>query len=479
MKKTAPFSKLFYDVFKYLSHSSPIMESAKSPKKGVKVMNNNDFDNNRQNNEYEIYTKRYTPGENGYTEQKNFYQNGEYNSNSQHKKKGTRLLAVIAVVLCASVFCAGLMLCTAMVVSNYFDNELDKITVVERLPEGSAAPEQTETPESDKQGDWFFGLDDNSELTVSDSFEKESVNGKIGDENLSMADVVELVSASVVEITTSETLKNGLVYSSGAGSGVIVTDNGIIITNNHVVEGATEISVRLSNGNVYDAALVATDADTDLAIIKIEPKEPLTIAVGGNSDNIRVGEEVIAIGNPLGLLGGTVTNGIVSALEREVTIGGETMTLLQHNAAVSPGNSGGALFNMRGELIGIVNAKYSSSGAEGLGFAIPMNTVKAVYHDLVNYGYVKGKADHGLSIIQQYVMRPGYYGYALYIVESKYSDELVYGDRLLAVDGVTPATTDEAYSLLERYKIGDKVAITVYRSGQEKTVELTVSEYRP
>ena len=237
--------------------------------------------------------------------------------------------------------------------------------------------------------------------------------------------------------------------------------------------------VALSNGNVYEANLVATDADTDLAVIKIEPKEKLTIAVGGNSDSIRVGEEVIAIGNPLGLLGGTVTNGIISALEREVTIDGETMTLLQHNAAVSPGNSGGALFNMRGELIGIVNAKYSSSGAEGLGFAIPMNTVSMVYNDLVNYGYVKGRADHGISVIQQYVMRPGSYGYVLYIIESKYNTEIMYGDRLIAIDGIIPASTSEVYALLEKYNIGDKVEITVYRSGQEITVELIISEYRP
>ena len=263
------------------------------------------------------------------------------------------------------------------------------------------------------------------------------------------------------------------------GSGVIISQDGYIVTNNHVVEGATEISVRLSNGNVYDAALVATDAETDLAVIKIEPKETLTIAVCGNSKSVRVGDEVLAIGNPLGLLGGTVTNGIVSALEREVTIEGETMVLLQHNAAVSPGNSGGALFNMKGELIGIVNAKYSSNGAEGLGFAIPMNTVSEVYNDLVNYGYVKGRADHGLSIVQQYAFRPGYYGYLLYIVESKYTSELVYGDRLIAINGVTPASADEAYALLDGYEIGDTVDVTVYRSGKEITVKVPISEYHP
>ena len=218
-------------------------------------MNDNGFDNNRQNDEYELYSKRYTPGENGYTEQKNFYQGTEYQYNYVHqeKKNRKRLVAVTAVVICAALLCAGLVLCTAMIVSGYFNSELQ----VENIVQDNVALGDSEAPESEKDDDWFFGLDDETGLTVSDSNGKESVSGKIGDENLSMADVVELVSASVVEITTSEALKSGLVYSSGAGSGVIVTENGIIITNNHVVEGAAEISVRLSNGNVYKADLVA------------------------------------------------------------------------------------------------------------------------------------------------------------------------------------------------------------------------------
>ena len=453
-------------------------------------MNNNDFENNRQNNdEYEVYSKSYTPSENGYTEQKNSYQSGEYHDSYSFQKPnrgvGKRILAVMAVVLCAALLCAGIMFCTAMVVSDYYDGLMadtersgDTEQSVSDDTQGGVANEK-DAIESPKENDWFFGLNEKTDVTMSSSSNDASTSGQIGDDNLSKADVVSLVSASVVEITTSETLRNGLVYSSGAGSGVIVTENGIIITNNHVVEGATDISVRLSNGNVYEAALVATDAQTDLAVIKIEPKETLTLAVCGSSVGVRVGDEVLAIGNPLGLLGGTVTNGIVSALEREVTIEGETMVLLQHNAAVSPGNSGGALFNMKGELIGIVNAKYSSNGAEGLGFAIPIDTVIAVYNDLVSYGYVKGRADHGLTIVQQYTFRPGYYGYLLYIVESKYTDALVYGDRIIAINGVSPTSVTDAYSLLEGYEVGDKVAITVYRSSGEVTVEIPISEYHP
>ena len=273
-----------------------------------------------------------------------------------------------------------------------------------------------------------------------------------------------------------ETQWNGLAYQSGAGSGVIVNASGIVITNNHVIEGASRISIRLTNGNIYDATLVATDADTDVAVLKFEPSEELTVALRGNSDNIVVGEEVLAIGNPLGMLGGTVTNGIVSALGREVTVEGETMTLLQHNAAISPGNSGGALFNMRGELIGIVNAKYSSSGAEGLGFAIPMNTVMEVYEDLCEYGYVKGRADHGLTLTtDRYYVFQGY----IYIYSSRYTDELKYGDRLLAIDNTTPTSIEEAYALLDQYDIGDAVEIIVVRNGQQVRVSLEIREYEP
>ena len=152
------------------------------------------------------------------------------------------------------------------------------------------------------------------------------------------------------------------------------------------------------------------------------------------------------------------------------------MTLLQHNAAISPGNSGGALFNMRGELIGIVNAKYSNSNAEGLGFAIPMNTVIEVYDDLCEFGYVRGRADHGIIIAtDRYYIFQGY----LYIYSSRYTDELQYGDRLLAIGNQTPTSIEEAYSILEKYGIGETVDITVVRNGKQITVTLEIREYEP
>jgi len=200
---------------------------------------------------------------------------------------------------------------------------------------------------------------------------------------LSVVEIVEKVSASVVEITTE--MNAGASYeetlvSKGAGSGVVISSDGYIVTNNHVIDGANEIFVRLSNGESYNAVLVGGDASTDLAVIKIEAKN-LIAATYGNSSSLRTGELAVAIGNPLGRFGGTVTDGIISAVNREVTIDGEIMTLLQTNAAVNPGNSGGGLFNSYGELIGIIIAK--TIDGEGLGFAIPIDTVKRVIAVLI------------------------------------------------------------------------------------------------
>jgi serine protease Do len=207
-------------------------------------------------------------------------------------------------------------------------------------------------------------------------------------QELTIPEIVALTADSVVEIYT-ETVVNdgrfGQYVTEGAGSGVIFSSDGYIVTNNHVIDGAQKITVRLRNGDEYEATLIGSDSKTDLAVLKIK-ETGLQSVVFGDSDKLVVGELVVAIGNPLGKLGGTVTEGIISALSREVSVDGKMMNLLQISAAVNPGNSGGGLFNSYGELIGIVNAKSSGSGIEGLGFAIPVNIVKAVIEDLIKLG---------------------------------------------------------------------------------------------
>jgi len=191
-----------------------------------------------------------------------------------------------------------------------------------------------------------------------------------------LTQVAQKCKGSVVEIKTETMVRDrffGNYVSKGAGSGVIISDKGYIITNYHVVDDATSIYVTLEDGDEYEAEYIGGDSRNDIAILKIEGKN-FVVAKLGNSDKLIEGEDVIAIGNPLGELGGTVTEGIISSTSREITIDGVKMDLLQTSAAINPGNSGGGLFNMNGELIGVVNAKSSGSEIEGLGFAIPVNT---------------------------------------------------------------------------------------------------------
>ena len=310
---------------------------------------------------------------------------------------------------------------------------------------------------------------------------------------LTTAQVAEMVSPSVVVITTEQ-----VVYSqwswygqnqveSGAGSGVIISSDGYILTCAHVVDGASNITVTI-NDKDYTATLVGEDTTSDIAVVKIDATG-LTPATVGNSDDLKVGESVMAVGNPLGELGGTVTSGIVSALNRSVSIQGtssvNTMSLIQMDASVSPGNSGGGLFNMNGELVGIVNAKSSDSDAEGLGFAIPINTAIEMAQDLLENGYVTGRPYLGISYYgvtdAQTAAQLGVNSYGVYIVEvvkGGPADKagLKAGDRIVSIDGSEVGTQNDLGTLMQNYKAGDTMEITVARDGQMQTVSVTLGE---
>lgn len=302
--------------------------------------------------------------------------------------------------------------------------------------------------------------------------------------------VAEAVSDSVVEITTESIVTDSVFWggnyvTSGAGSGVIVSSDGLIITNNHVVSGASTITVRLTDGTEYKATVIGADSDSDIAVIKIEAAD-LKFALIGNSDELRVGEEVLAVGNPLGELGGTVTNGIISALSRDVSIDGTSMNLLQTNAAVNPGNSGGGLFNMYGELIGIVNAKSSttSSGTsvEGIGFAIPSNTAIKVATELTNYGYVRGKAMIGITYIDITNSYDAMYyrvnSLGVYVASSEV-DTLKSGDRIVAINGTEVTYGADVKAALKGLEVGTEITVTVVRDGKYVEAPVTLREYVP
>lgn len=302
----------------------------------------------------------------------------------------------------------------------------------------------------------------------------------------SYTDVAKAVGETVVEIRTEIVQTNaffGQYVTGGAGSGVVIAENGLIITNHHVIDGATKIIARLSNGLEYEAKLAGSDAESDIALLKIEATG-LAFAGMGNSDALAVGQEIIVIGNPLGELGGSVTNGIVSALDREVSIEGEIMNLLQTNAAVNPGNSGGGLFNLAGELVGIVNAKTSGTGIEGIGFAIPINDALAVTKELSEYGYVRGRTDLGIKYLEvvEITMQHLMYGYTkpgVYVVESPLNTELKSGDRIVAINNVEVSAIADIKAIIREHKIGDTVSVTVVRNNRNVTVTATCYEYVP
>ena len=305
--------------------------------------------------------------------------------------------------------------------------------------------------------------------------------------------VANLVKDTVVEITTEYVISNRFQYiTSGAGSGIIITKDGYILTNNHVIvddngEIADTITVRLTTGKEYAAEVIGTDSDSDIAVIKINGgEESFPCAVMGNSDKLAVGEEVIAVGNPLGELGGTVTNGIISALDREVNVDGTLMNLMQTNAAINPGNSGGGLFNMAGELIGVVNAKSSGTGIEGLGFAIPINDAVNISEQLMTQGYVSGKPWLGITFFQaSNISQALYYNLpslGIYVVEMQPGlNDTVFNirDRIIAMDGNEISTISDISTLVKTYNVGDTITFSVYRNGRLIEVKATCYEYTP
>lgn len=335
----------------------------------------------------------------------------------------------------------------------------------------------------------------NSEIKnglIINKVDAESNNTAYKDSGLSTVEIVEKTADSVVEITT-ETVTTGVFaqqfIKSGAGSGVIVDTEGFIVTNHHVIDGATKISVTLRDGTSYDAKLIGSDEEIDVALIKIEPDVKLTAATFGDSDTLKVGQRTVAIGNPLGQLGGSVTEGIISALNRDVVIDGQTMSLLQTDTAINPGNSGGGLFDSNGNLVGIVNAKSSGSEVEGLGFAIPINDVINVIGDLSEYGYVRGRVDLGMTFIdvdsEQLAWMYGLdkTGCYIYSVDKNTNADMAgfeSGDRVISVNGTEVTASDEVEDIINDCAVGEEVTFRVENtSGKTYSISFVLQEYVP
>lgn len=306
---------------------------------------------------------------------------------------------------------------------------------------------------------------------------------------LTTTEIAAKVGPSVVGVVcTSKTMnyfgQQG--QSQSSGSGVIITDDGYIVTNNHVIENANSVKVVLNSGNEYDATVVGSDSKSDLAVLKIEEKG-LTYATFGDSSKVMVGDKAVAIGNPLGTeLMGTVTQGIISAVNRTVTIENKKLTLLQTDAAINSGNSGGALVNAYGEVIGINSAKMSAAGVEGIGFSIPSNTVKPIIDDLIKNGYVSGRLMIGVAgtnitetLADYYDLPEGFYVNQVYQGYGAYLAGIQPGDVIIKCDGKVTKTIDEINEIRDKHKVGDTITITVSRDGKTMDFNVKLMEENP
>lgn len=363
------------------------------------------------------------------------------------KKKHNRgLMVFLIVVIAVVVLTLGTFAVTGIV--NFAQNgAFDIQTQSDEKDTPKLEQQTTPTPQSSKEGE---------ELTV--------------------REVAEKLKPSVV----------GIVSETGVGTGVVMTEDGYIITNAHVVEGSSNLTVYLDDEQKtqYPAKIVGLDTQTDVAVIKAEATG-LTAAEFGDSDALAAGDQVVAIGNPGGLtLQNSVTVGYVSAVNRSMTTeDGIVTNLIQTDAAINPGNSGGALINMYGQVIGINSSKITATDYEGLGFAIPINTVKDVVDELIAHGYVSGRPKLGITgrdVSQLMMMANGLPQGVLIVSVEEDSDAYAKGIRAgdvitgfgeTKIDSMTTLNAEK-----EKYKAGDTVALTIYRDGQEYTVNVTLSE---
>lgn len=376
-----------------------------------------------------------------------------YTEHTKKKKDGVRLAAMALVgAILGSVLGAGLML---------------GLYGGRRSASGGPAVSYYSAQKIDQADQVNVSSDDRKEMS------DQEIAAKVG--------------PAVVGISNNTTFFSQSV-EQGSGSGIIINADGYVVTNNHVVEGATELKVVFSTGEEYVAKLVGTDSRTDLALLKIDGDGNFPYAVLGDSSDLETGESVIAIGNPLGTeFAGTVTKGVVSALNRTIeTENGVSLNLIQTDAAINPGNSGGALVNQYGEVIGINSAKISSSEVEGLGFAIPINEAKTVIDDLMEYGYVQGRPLVGISGREITANMAKVYGFpeGVYVVEvSPFSGAekggIKAGDVIVKVDGQEIHSVDDINTIRDEHKVGDQLEFEVSRNGETTTLQVELGEEKP
>lgn len=303
-------------------------------------------------------------------------------------------------------------------------------------------------------------------------------------------DVYEHYVNAVVAISNESTTNvfGQEVETASSGSGFIISEDGYIVTNNHVVSGAQRLTVIMTNGEEYEAQIIGADSENDVALLKIDATDLPTVSVG-DSDAIEVGQQVCAIGNPLGELTNTMTVGYVSALDREINENGTPINMFQTDCAINSGNSGGPIFDMHGNVIGITTAKYSSNSSlssstasiEGIGFCVPINDAMDIVSDLLQYGYVKGRPSLGITcqaisstVTRYYNLPAGIYINSVEAGSAADQAGLMEGDIISAVDGTEVSSVTDFKALLKQYTAGDAATLTIYRGSTSETMEVDI-----
>ena len=306
-------------------------------------------------------------------------------------------------------------------------------------------------------------------------------------QTLTTVEIVDKVSPATLAIHLMGKSSGSKDVEIGAGTGFIITEDGYIVTNRHVIEFALTdpetyfVTVTLPNEEVVEATIVGSDIQTDIAVLKVEYSEDLPCVTLGSSDSLQTGELVVAIGNALGTLDDTVTVGVVSALDREIKKDGYSIDVIQTDAAINSGNSGGPHINSFGEVIGITNAKMVTSTSEGLGFAIPIDTVKDIIEDIINYGKVIDRPFLGVSVVKieegaYYGVLPGVYAAEMVIGGPADHAGIEIGDLILSMGGVEINETDDIIDVRDQHDVGDTLEVVVVRDGEQITLYLEIGD---
>lgn len=391
-----------------------------------------------------------------------------YNKKEKKEKKPRLFLTAVCSALAASVFTAAVF-GTGM----YYINKNNTSSL--EAAQNSAYTQQVASSSSDSSSD--------SAVTTANSSKKV----------LTIPEIAAQVGPSVVGVINKTKVQpqryydpfSGRYYYSadentdemveqGSGSGIIISTDGYIVTNQHVIDGAQEVSIILNTGDEITAQIIGQDVKTDLAVLKIDTDKTLAAAVLGDSTSVQVGELAVAIGNPMGQeFSGSVTAGIISAVNRTMTIENRTYNLLQTDAAINSGNSGGALINQYGEVIGINSVKLSESGVEGMGFAIAISEAKPIIDDLMSNGYVTGRPLVGISVQET--------KYGLFVASVQENSGaadagLQEGDLIISVDGQKVSSTTEINDLRDQKKPGDTMVFRVLRDGEQIDANVVLTE---